>query len=32
VVALPVKDPYHIARNLLQCLELVSLPEPPLAP
>lgn len=32
VVALPVKDPYHIARNMLQCLELVSLPMPPLQP
>jgi N-acylglucosamine 2-epimerase len=24
VVALPVKDPYHIARNLIQALELFS--------
>jgi N-acylglucosamine 2-epimerase len=24
VVALPVKDPYHIARNLIQVLELFS--------
>jgi N-acylglucosamine 2-epimerase len=24
VVALPVKDPYHIARNLLQVIELFS--------
>jgi N-acylglucosamine 2-epimerase len=26
VVALPVKDPYHIARNLIQVLELFSTP------
>lgn len=26
VVALPVKDPYHIARNLLQMLEMLSEP------
>ncbi|MBI4623867.1 MAG: AGE family epimerase/isomerase [Verrucomicrobia bacterium] len=32
VVALPVKDPYHIARNLIQCLELLSAPHPPLLP
>lgn len=28
VVALPVKDPYHIARNLLQVIELFSHVEP----
>jgi N-acylglucosamine 2-epimerase len=32
VVALPVKDPYHIARNLIQCLELFSAANPPLLP
>ena len=28
VVALPVKDPYHIARNLIQVLELFSSCDP----
>lgn len=28
VVALPVKDPYHVARNLLQLIELFSEPPP----
>jgi N-acylglucosamine 2-epimerase len=27
IVALPVKDPYHIARNLLQILEMLSEPD-----
>lgn len=31
VVALPVKDPYHIARNLIQILELYSENSPPLS-
>lgn len=29
VVALPVKDPYHIARNLIQVVELFSTSTPP---
>jgi N-acylglucosamine 2-epimerase len=28
VVALPVKDPYHIARNLIQVIELFSTSTP----
>jgi N-acylglucosamine 2-epimerase len=32
VVALPVKDPYHIARNLLQIIELFSEPGSPARP
>jgi N-acylglucosamine 2-epimerase len=29
VVALPVKDPYHIARNLIQIIELFSATKSP---
>jgi N-acylglucosamine 2-epimerase len=32
VVALPVKDPYHLTRNLIQVLELLSSGEPVLPP